>query len=776
MKLLFYSSSFKNMIRKNPVSYSWMIPLVSMCIMALGFSTKSFSQDIIINEINYEYDEPFRGYNAKDWVELYNRSANAVDMSGWVLADEDTLYTFQSGVVMPPNSYYIVAKDAVDFLDAHPGTGNVFESDLSFSSSGETIALYQDSLVTLEDLVTYGDDTPWPDTPDGEGPTLSLADPTLDNDIASNWFGSGNYGGSPGQPNSIFCNVAPPKIVINEINYKSVAFVNPKDWIELHNPNNFPVDISGWEFADEKGFFRVPVGVSIPAGGYHVLTQTSSSFSAIFGVPHTGDWGWGLDGGGEDIGLFTENRCLVDKVDYDDDLPWPDDTDSTGFTITLIDPGLNNNLPGSWISSSQIGVIFGTPGQPNNVPDPCSPTPDRIIINEINYNSDTILSPGNWVELYNPGATAVDLSDWRYYDEDSLYVIPSGTTIPPDGYLVLTEDDVRFSTAFPAVSNYVGPMGFGLSNNRERIILYTPNQCIVDSLKYNDKNPWPDAPDGEGPTLSLLDPSLDNTNPYSWAHSPANGTPGAANTFCTDIELSVFLQGPYNPLTDEMDNQLNVDHGVLPGQTPANPNIAATPAIQPYGIAPWSYMGTEGTGFTDDNYSGKILDWVMVSFRTGVDKSTEVSRSAALVKKSGEITMVNRCAISDQVTTPVYAVVEHRNHAGVMSHQPITIANSRMDYDFRVQESYVGPDPANPIGAGQAVIGTGVYGMYAGDGDQSGDAFSYDITGNDKTIWTMQNGQFGQYLEADYDMDGDVNGNDKLIWSPNNGTSSRVPR
>jgi len=66
--------------------------------------------------------------------------------------------------------------------------------------------------------------------------------------------------------------------------------------------------------------------------------------------------------------------------------------------------------------------------------------------------------------------------------------------------------------------------------------------------------------------------------------------------------------------------------------------------------------------------------------------------------------------------------------------------------------------------------------MYAGDGDQTGDVFSFDITGADKTVWTVENGQFGQYRAADYDLDGDVNGNDKLIWFPNNGTSSRVPR
>jgi len=423
---------------------------------------------------------------------LYNTTPNTIYLSGWVLADSDTIYTIQNGLPIAGNGYLVFAKDGTKFNKAHPGVPHI-TTDLSFSEDGETIKLYSDSLMTLVDSVAYGDDFPWPEPPDGEGPTLSLADPTLDNNDYTSWFSSGNYGGSPGRANEVYCTSAPPKIVINEINYKPTALFNPMDWVELHNPNAFTVDISGWEFADEKGFFKIPSGVTIPSGGYHVLVQQGTSFRAIFGnnIPHTGDWIWGLDGGGEDIGLFTEDRCLVDKVDYDDDLPWPDDTDSTGYTITLIDADLNNNLPGSWISSSAIGIIFGTPGQANNVPDPCNPTPSPIVINEINYNSDTVTSASNWVELYNPNTTAVNVSGWRFYDEDSLFVIPAGTTIAPDDYLVLVEDAVRFAAAYPSVSNYVGSMGFGLSNNKEMTIHLGPkNRTVTDQPSHCSMLHW----------------------------------------------------------------------------------------------------------------------------------------------------------------------------------------------------------------------------------------------------------------------------------------------
>jgi len=756
-------------------SLNWMIILASA--MIFGLPAKNFAQDIVINEINYDYNEPFRGYNAKDWVELYNTTANPVDMSGWVLADSDTIYTIQPGFFLQPNSYWVFARDAMDFFDAHPTVPSVTESGLSFSQNGECIKLY-DNLQTIVDSVAYSDDFPWPEPPDGDGPTLSLTDPALDNNDFTSWFSSGNYGGTPGRANQVFCTSAPPKIVINEINYKPIALFNPMDWVELHNPNSFAVDISGWEFVDEREFYKIPAGVIIPANGYHVLVQQGTSFRAIFGnsIPHSGDWVWGLDGGGEDIGLFTENRCLVDKVDYDDDLPWPDDTDSTGFTITLIDADLNNNLPGSWVSSSAIGIIFGTPGQANNVPDPCSPAPDPIVINEINYNSDTLTSPGNWVELHNPNTTAVDVSGWRFYDEDSLFVIPPGTIMAPDDYLVLVEDDVRFTAAYPLVSNFTGPMGFGLSNNRERIMLYTDKQCIVDSLKYNDDLPWPEEPDGDGPTLSLLDASLDNTAPQSWAASPLLGTPGAANINCVKMDVYAYMEGPYDPATDLMINRLNVNHGVLPGQTPTNPNVMPTPAINPYTIAPWNYTGTEGVGFGDSTYTADVVDWTLFSFRTGVDRNTEIARTAALILQDGQIELVDRCPLTSLDASTVHVVLEHRNHMGVMSALPVPVVNGTLSHDFRTKQSYVGPDPTMPIGAGQIEIAPGIFAMFAGDGDQRGDTFSFDITGVDKAIWEEENGQFGQYRAADFDLDGDVNGNDKLIWEPNNGTSSRVPR
>ncbi|MBK7173796.1 MAG: T9SS type A sorting domain-containing protein [Bacteroidales bacterium] len=51
------------------------------------------------------------------------------------------------------------------------------------------------------DTVNYDDTDPWPVEPDGNGPTLELINPTLDNALASSWKASYTPHGTPGEPN-----------------------------------------------------------------------------------------------------------------------------------------------------------------------------------------------------------------------------------------------------------------------------------------------------------------------------------------------------------------------------------------------------------------------------------------------------------------------------------------------------------------------------------------------------------------------------------------------
>ena len=69
------------------------------------------ARDIVINEIMYHHAMRQEQY---EYVELYNRGTETVDLSGWAFTDGID-YTFENGTVMPPDTYLVVAKDP-DFL------------------------------------------------------------------------------------------------------------------------------------------------------------------------------------------------------------------------------------------------------------------------------------------------------------------------------------------------------------------------------------------------------------------------------------------------------------------------------------------------------------------------------------------------------------------------------------------------------------------------------------------------------------------------------------
>ena len=238
---------------------------------------------------------------------------------------------------------------------------------------------------------------------------------------------------------------------------------------------------------------------------------------------------------------------------------------------------------------------------------------------------------------------------------------------------------------------------------------------------------------------------------------------------CTPVELHTSLEAAYDLSTNQMSTSLN-EKGLLPGQTPLSPLVVPTPAGQPYNIAPWNYAGTEGADWTDADYESTVVDWVLLSFRTGTAKNTEIAQTAALLHQDGRIEVLDQCIFDTSMDlSSAYAVVEHRNHMGIMTPVSASMSTGKLEYDFRTTNSF-----RNMTGFGQKQLGS-TWVMYAGDMDQS-DTPSYDITATDKSVWIEDNGKFNLYLNADANLDGDINGSDKAYWDGNNGISSRVPK
>ncbi|MCB0807563.1 MAG: CotH kinase family protein [Bacteroidales bacterium] len=157
---------------------------------------------------------------------------------------------------------------------------------------------------------------------------------------------------------------------------------------------------------------------------------------------------------------------------------------------------------------------------------------DSLVINEINYNPADNFDCGDWVEFYNPMDISIDVSGWQFKDEDDdhIFEFPEGTLVDSQGYLVIVRDSADFTTFFPDVENFMGEMDFGLSSNGELIRLFNADGVLVDTVHFDEEEPWPTAPNGTGPTLELIQWDLDNALPGSWVASENNGTPGSVNS------------------------------------------------------------------------------------------------------------------------------------------------------------------------------------------------------------------------------------------------------
>jgi hypothetical protein len=188
-------------------------------------------------------------------------------------------------------------------------------------------------------------------------------------------------------------------------------------------------------------------------------------------------------------------------------------------------------------------------------------------------------------------------------------------------------------------------------------------------------------------------------------------------------------------------------------------------------MAPWNYTGTESVVAMDPAYVG----WILVELReTAGDASTAtsltiVAQQAAFVNTLGEVisydgnsVLTFDVAISDNL----FVVVHHRNHLSVLSANPVTETGGVYTYDFSTAagKAYGGS-------SGHKEIATGIWGMFAADGNSDGVVNDIDKSSG----WENQAGEQG-YLNNDYNLDKESNNIDKdEYWLPNINAASQVP-
>ena len=149
--------------------------------------------DVVINELMYHAPpvsaagEPFAA-RAEEWIELYNRGEQTVDLSGWQLVDA-VAFTFPAGTELAPGAFLVVARDPTALLALHP-EATVLGPYAGGLSNRSDHLLLRDARANPADALRYFDGGRWPSEADGGGASLELRDARADNAHADAWAAS----------------------------------------------------------------------------------------------------------------------------------------------------------------------------------------------------------------------------------------------------------------------------------------------------------------------------------------------------------------------------------------------------------------------------------------------------------------------------------------------------------------------------------------------------------------------------------------------------------
>jgi hypothetical protein len=176
-------------------------------------------------------------------------------------------------------------------------------------------------------------------------------------------------------------------------------------------------------------------------------------------------------------------------------------------------------------------------------------------ISEIMPNAENTIDGGDWFELHN--TTSVDLNIGGMTVKDSSYfhtfTFPFNTILPADGRLVVVSDTAAFRQQYPAVTNFIGPLGFNLSSNSETIFIYNQNGSVLTQATYSTATPWPLGVDGYGRSLEFNGAPASQNNPYDWFAGCVAGSPGEAYFPCDSSIIISEINYKSAPTSDAGD-------------------------------------------------------------------------------------------------------------------------------------------------------------------------------------------------------------------------------
>ncbi|MCA8959555.1 MAG: lamin tail domain-containing protein, partial [Planctomycetes bacterium] len=525
--------------------------------LGLVLSTSTQAQ-VVINEILADPDAALGDANGDgtssttqdEFVEIYNSSGAALDVSGWELHDAVAVrHVFPAGTTIPADCGVVVFAGGTptgtfgDALVQVASTGS-----LGLNNGGDTVSIF-DAGLTLVTEVIYGAEG-------GNNQSITRSPDVTGTFVEHSTVGTGALF-SPGTflDGTRFpgCGVVVlPNVVINEIladpdaalgdaNGDGTVSTTDDEFVEIFNASGADLDVGSWELHDLTGVRHVfPSGTLIAADCSVVIfaggAPTGTFGDALVQVASTG--ALGLNNGGDTVRLFDASANLIAEVVYGAEggnnqsiTRSPDVTGtfvehSTVGTGALFSPG--TQLDGVSFAGCQ-GVVI-TPNVIINefLADPDAATGDA--------NGDGVVdtSADEFVELVNDSGADLDVGGWELHDLTGVrHVFPAGTVIAADCAIVVFGGGTPTGIFGGAEAQVASTGSLGLNNGGDTISLFDATLTLVAEVVYG-------AEAGDNQSITL-DPDLTGvytphtlaTTSGGTAFSPGTLADGSNFTGCT---------------------------------------------------------------------------------------------------------------------------------------------------------------------------------------------------------------------------------------------------
>lgn len=460
--------------------------------LGLGFLAAlyvtSARANIVLTEIHYS---PVDGAGVPrpdlEFVEVFNDGSEPYDLSGYQFT-RGLSFEFPSGSYLGAQSYTVVCRNVDAVKNEYGITNAVGNFSQVLDDAGETIALSNPQGAVVSE-VSYNDRGRWPSAARGTGHSLSIKTPYSDASDPDSWTWSSSRGGTPGAQNFADPSTLAPTVLINEALTRENG--SGERYVELYNTTAQAIDLSGFFLTDDflsLTKYAIPGGTVLAAKGHLLFTEAQTGLSFTF-----------VEGVRERISVaLTDSAAthVVDAVIFAPTVP--------GRSEARVPDGDRELQP----------AVEPTPGATNS-----AGASSLVILNEIMYSPISGNDLDEYLELYNQGDSAVDLSGWHL--EGVGLTFPPGTEIGGKAYLVAARDPERIKSIYGLGPETVHgtPWTGSLRNGGERLKLLDALGNTADEVSYRDGGRWAVWADGGGSSLELIDPHSDNSSPGSWDSS-----------------------------------------------------------------------------------------------------------------------------------------------------------------------------------------------------------------------------------------------------------------